>query len=171
MIGERVARVLDEALSAQGLNETDLGAEDVAYAEGVVRTMVIRLSSRRSWDAAVGERLTHAQVLALTEWSKQALSKAVHDHRVLRVVSDSGSVRYPLCGFDEASPARPLTGLAAVLQAWAGVDPRGWATVSWLRTPQPELGGRTPVEALASGGPDAALVAVVARQAAARLAA
>jgi hypothetical protein len=110
--------------------------------------------------------LTHSQVLNLTGWTKQALSQAVRDHRVLRLDSDGHA--YLLSGFDDESPARPLPGIKKALKALAATDPRGWTTASWLMSPQPELGGRTPREALVSGMSEQ--VALLAEQAAARLA-
>jgi hypothetical protein len=74
-----------------------------------------------------------------------------------------------LAGFDDQSPARPLRGIKKALKAWAPVDPRGWTAASWLMSPQAELGGRTPRDALIAGMTEE--VAVLAEQAAARLAA
>lgn len=164
----RLAEVLDQELTAQGLDAADLTAGDVAYAEAAIRSLICRLKTRRSWEAHLGTQLNHRQVLDLTGWSKQALSQAVRNHRVLRLDGANGHA-YLLAGFDDQVPARPVAGLKEVLAPWAAVDPRGWAAASWLVSPQPELGGRTPLKSLIAGAGEQ--VAAVARQAAARLAA
>jgi hypothetical protein len=163
-----LGKVLDEELAAQGIDATELNAHDYEYATAALRSFVCRLKTRRTWEGHVGALLGHGQVLDLTGWSRQALSQAVRDHRVLRLEGGSGH-GYLLAGFDDQVPARPLPELKEVLKSWAGVDPRGWATASWLLSPQPELGGKTPRDALAAGMSDE--VGVLARQAAARLAA
>lgn len=159
--------LLDKELADQGIDATTLGKSDLEYAAAAIRSLVTRLKTRTTWESHIGSLLTHGQVLDLTNWTKQALSNAVRDHRVLRLESD-GSHAYLLAGFDDKSPARPLPGLKQVLTALAPADPRGWAAASWLMSPQPELGGTTPREALLAGMGDQ--VATLAEQAAARLA-
>lgn len=170
--GERVARALDEALAAAGVRVDELAPADLDFADGVVRSLAARLGARRRWEGQLGELLTHAQVLALTGWSKQALSAAVADHRVLKLVGEHSTASYLLAGYDDGHPARPLPGLAPVLTVWAPVDPRGWATGSWLTSPQIELGGRSPCKVLAVDGLHAVpLLQTLAEQATTRLAA
>ena len=108
-------------------------------------------------------------MLEVTGWTKQALSQAVREHRVLRVEADNGSTGYATAGLDDAAPARPLHGIKQVLRVWTGADEHGWTTASWLTTEQPELGGRTPHQVLLDG--DLPAVVDLARQATARLAA
>ncbi|GAB7065810.1 DUF2384 domain-containing protein [Mycobacterium hodleri] len=160
--------LLDQELAKQGVDSSGLGQNDLEFALAGIRSLVTRLKTRTTWEGHIGALLTHAQVLDLTGWSKQALSQAVSDHRVLRLESD-GNHAYLLAGFDDQSPARPLRGIKKTLKAWAVVDPRGWAAASWLVSPQPELGGQTPRDALIAGLSDE--VAALAEQSAARLAA
>ena len=160
--------LLDRELAKQGVDVSELGENDLEFAAAAIRSLVTRLKTRTTWESHVGALLTHSQVLDLTGWSKQALSQAVGDDRVLRLESD-GNHAYLLAGFDDQSPARPLRGIKKALKAWAAVDPRGWTAASWLMSPQPELGGRTPRDALLAGMSDE--VAVLAERAAARLAA
>jgi len=168
---ERVARALDEALLAQGVDAGDLQDSDLLYAEGIARSLAARLGSRRRWEEQLGGLASHAQILTLTGWTKQALSQAVADHRVLKLTADRGNPAYLLAGFDDDHPARPLPGLAEVLHPWAGTDPAGWAAASWLTSPQVELAGRTPRQTLLTGKPEPGLVARLAAHATARLAA
>ncbi len=160
--------LLDTELTKQGIDQSALGDGDLRFAATAIRSLVTRLKARTSWESQIGVLLTHAEVLDVTGWSKQALSQAVRDHRVLRLDSDGGH-GYLLAGFDDQLPARPLPGIKTTLRAWARVDPRGWAAASWLMSPQPELTGQTPRSALLAGRGEQ--VAVLAEQAAARLAA
>jgi hypothetical protein len=166
-VSTALARALDSELAAQGVRDEDLAASDIDFARTVLRGLAVRLRARQTWEMHLGELLTHAQVLALTGWSKQALSQATRDRRVLRLVGDREVAVYPLSVFDDAQPARPLQGIKPVLAAWAEADPAGWAAASWFVSPQPELDGRTPREALRSG--EAERVVALARHAAARL--
>ena len=80
------------------------------------------LKARHAWEASIGPILTHKQMLEVTGWTKQALSQAVREHRVLRVEAEDGSAGYVVAGFDGASPARPLPGIKEVLRVWAAAD-------------------------------------------------
>ncbi|WP_338891927.1 hypothetical protein [Rhodococcus sovatensis] len=71
--------------------------------------------------------------------------------------------------FDDNMPARPILGIKDVLRVWARADVGGWMVASWLMTEQPELGGRTPRQALLDG--DGPSVADLARAATEQLAA
>jgi hypothetical protein len=160
--------LLDQELAKQGVDVSELGENDLEFAAAAIRSLVTRLKARTTWESYVGGLLTHSQALDLTGWSKQALSQAVGDHRVLRLESDDNHA-YLLAGFDDQSPARPLRGIKKALTAWAAVDPRGWTAASWLMSPQPELGGQNPRDALLAGASEE--VAILAERAAARLAA
>jgi hypothetical protein len=160
--------LLDQELAKQGVDVSELGENDLEFAAAAIRSLVTRLKTRTTWESHVGGLLTHSQALDLTGWSKQALSQAVGDHRVLRLESDDNHA-YLLAGFDDQSPARPLRGIKKALTAWAAVDPRGWTAASWLMSPQPELGGQNPRDALLAGASEE--VAILAERAAARLAA
>jgi hypothetical protein len=160
--------LLDQELAKQGVDVSELGENDLEFAAAAIRSLVTRLKARTTWESYVGGLLTHSQALDLTGWSKQALSQAVGDHRVLRLESDDNHA-YLLAGFDDQSPARPLGGIKKALTAWAAVDPRGWTAASWLMSPQPELGGQNPRDALLAGASEE--VAILAERAAARLAA
>ena len=162
--------VLAAELAASGLDEqTQLSADDVRYLANGLRGVFSGLNARRAWEAAIGPILTHKQTLEVTGWTKQALSQAVREYRVLRVEAEDGSTGYVVAGFDDASPARPLLGIKEVLRVWAAADEHGWMTASWLSTDQLELGGRNPRQALLDG--DLPTVVDLARQTSARLAA
>jgi hypothetical protein len=91
--------------------------------------------------------------------------QAPHDRlRAGRLVAvyDRGAWRFPIWQFDPEGPEGVLDGLPAVLAELAELDP--YRRLLWLSTPQPDLDGRTPVEALRDG--DARLVVMQAREAA-----
>lgn len=159
-------RLLDRELTAQGVDDSALSENDREYAVEVIRSLVTRLKTRTTWESHIGELLSHSEVLRLTGWTKQALSNAVRDGRVIRLEGE-GSHAYLLKGFDESSPARPLPGIKKAIAPLLDVDPRGWTAASWLMSPQSELGGRTPRDRLLAGQSEQ--VAEIAEQVAARL--
>ncbi|OZD70492.1 hypothetical protein CH263_06090 [Rhodococcus sp. 06-1059B-a] len=156
-------------LAASGLGHTELNPSDAAYVENGIRNVLSGLKARRAWENHIGAILTHKQVLDVTSWTKQALSQAVRDHRVLRLVAADGSAGYSVAGFDDNTPARPILGIKEVLRVWATADTGGWMAASWLMTEQPELSARTPRQALLDG--DGSSVADLARAATEQLAA
>ncbi|MFC9790842.1 hypothetical protein [Rhodococcus sp. NPDC127528] len=164
-----LTEVMAAELAASGIDETELNPADVQYVEHRIRDVLSGLKARRAWENHIGPILTHKQTLEVTGWTKQALSQAVREHRVLRLVAEDGSTGYSVAGFDDNSPARPLPGVKDVLRAWSHADPRGWMVASWLMSQQPELGGRTPRQALLDG--DRSLALDLARQASDRVAA
>lgn len=166
-----ISKLLETELEAQGVDVTTL--DEAQYAPAI-RSFASRLSTQvtvaQTWADHLGELADHQQVLGLTGWTKQALYEAVKAHRVLRLQDDGKHFAYLMAGFDGNHPAKPLPGLKEALKPWAEVDPRGWVAASWFMSPQAELGGRTPRDALLDGAAREA-VAVLAEQAVARLAA
>jgi hypothetical protein len=149
----------------------ELDDEDYAALSEVLASRLARRQARRDWEAHVGPLLTHQQALELTGWSKQALSQAAQEHRILRLKAAQGGNLYPQASFDDASPARSLPGAKRVFSIWAPADPKSWATAAWLVSEQVELDGRTPREVMLGPEEDVAVVADLARQAVQRLAA
>lgn len=134
-----------------------------------VRSVLSSLEARRAWAKHIGPILTHKQTLEVTGWSKQALSQAVRENRVLRLVAEDGTAGYWSGGFTEAAAGyRPISGIKNVLGAWAHAGVGPWTIASWMSSAQPELGGRTPRQALLDG--DTTDVEKLARQASQRLA-
>ncbi|MGH9119175.1 MAG: hypothetical protein ACRD0A_15230 [Acidimicrobiales bacterium] len=88
--------------------------------------------------------------------TKQAVSERARRHRLLALRTGSGRLVYPAFQFNGNDV---LPGVVDVL-AVARPDPvTAWTVASWLTTPDPVLGGRTPVAALRDGDADAVLVA------------
>jgi hypothetical protein len=127
-------------------------AGDVDYVKDGIVHVLSGLRARRAWTAHIGDILTATQTRELAGWTtRQALHKAVGESRVLRLTGSNGEYGYAAATFTDQRPAKPILGIPGVLRAWSGADPRGWATASWLTTAQPELGGRTPRQALIDG--------------------
>ncbi|GAA0305617.1 antitoxin Xre/MbcA/ParS toxin-binding domain-containing protein [Kineococcus aurantiacus] len=77
--------------------------------------------------------------------SRQAVSKR---RSLLALRTGSGQVVYPVFQFLEETP---LPGLGAALEELPEQLVSRWTVASWLVSPQPELGGVTPVDLLRDG--------------------
>lgn len=146
-----------------------LSQDDHDAVEDFVASRIARRGARAAWEERVGALLSHQQALGLTGWSKQALSQAVREHRVLRLTGSGGERYYPESAFDGASPARPLPGAKQIFGIWAAADPRGWTTASWLVSSQVELEGKSPREVMVHSDGQTDLLRTLARQASSRL--
>ncbi len=161
-------QVVDDQLEASGMAAEQLDDADAQYVKAGVAKVLSNLRARRVWEAHIGPILTPRQMLDITGWSKQALSQAVQAHRVLRLEAEDGTFGYWSGGVTETTPHRPHRGVKETLTAWATAEMDSWTIASWLSTTQPELGDRTPHQALVDGDWDA--VVTLAQQAAGRLA-
>lgn len=88
--------------------------------------------------------------------TKQAVSDRVRRRRLLALRTGSGRLVYPAFQFDGR---HVVAGIAEVLGRLEPDDAEAWTVASWLNTPDPELDGRTPVEALRSGDRERVLAA------------
>lgn len=162
-------KVVDDQLAASGMAGEALDDDAARYVAKGVADVLSSLRARRAWEKHLGQLLTHKQMLEVTGWTKQNLSQAVRDHRVLRLEAPDGTSGYWSAGLTETEPHRPIPRLKEILQVWAAADISGWTVASWLSSPQPELDGRTPRQTLVEGA--SRDVAALARQASRRLAA
>jgi hypothetical protein len=87
--------------------------------------------------------------------SPQAVHARLKRGTLLAVPQANGEWLYPACQF---GPDGALPGLGTVLQAFGVRSP--WTQLSVLLAPAASLGGRTPLQALHDGEPDAAAQAV-----------
>lgn len=87
--------------------------------------------------------------------SPQAVHARLKRGTLLAVPQANGEWLYPACQF---GPDGALPGLGTVLQAFGVRSP--WTQLSVLLAPAAPLGGRTPLQALRDGEPDAAAQAV-----------
>ena len=86
---------------------------------------------------------------------------------MLQTEAANGAPGFWLQGLSDSEPHRPLRGLKDVLRIGSAAGVLSWTTASWLSSPQSELAGRTPREALVDG--DDREVAMLAQHAAMRL--
>ncbi len=101
------------------------------------------------WTDAVGPFYDTVGVMTLLGGvSKQAVNDRVRRHRLLALRTGSGRLVYPVAQFDGE---RVVDGLSDVLDVLVPDDTEAWMVASWLTTPDPELAGHTPLEALRSG--------------------
>ncbi|MCJ0907062.1 hypothetical protein [Rhodococcus sp. ARC_M6] len=163
-------KVVDDQVEASAMAAELLNADDAEYVAAGVRKVLSSLRARRVWENHVGPIFTHKQALEATGWSKQYLSQAVKENRVLRLRAADGTTSgYWSGGLTDTVPHRPIAGIKEVLTAWISAAADPWTVASWMSTEQMELGGRTPRAALVAGEvPD---VAALARRMAERLSA
>lgn len=102
-----------------------------------------------AWERALGDLLTSAEARVLLGGvSREALRKRVLSGSVIALRDDAGLIRYPRWQFDASSGA-PFGAIKKLNEIFgkAGLDP--WTLAAFATTPQPELGDRAPVDALA----------------------
>jgi hypothetical protein len=132
-------------------------AERYRDADDETRRMVDRLLNQdaddRAWASQLGPALRQSDVARLLGKSKQAVSA---DGRLLRLELRSGPIAYPAFQFDGR---RQLDGVATVVALLAPVTATPWTIASWLTSPQPALGGVTPIDALRAGDLDPVVAA------------
>lgn len=111
----------------------------------------------RQWQLEEGLLLTSANFLAPLGISRQALSKAVKEHRMFFVDGPSGSQLYPAFFVTDKQKRRLLEKVARALGDLPG--PSKW---QFFITPKISLGGRSPVMAVNDGDIDRVMAAAAA---------
>lgn len=106
--------------------------------------------ANRAWADQVGPSLTQRDVARLLGRTEQAVSK---DRRLLRVHRADGRPVYPVVQFDGR---RQRAGVAAVVAALDGAV-NELTVAAWLTAANDALGGRRPLDALATGEAQAVL--------------
>lgn len=114
-------------------------------------------SDDRSWVEQLGPALTGAAVARMLGVSPQAVSS---NKALLRLRMRSGRVGYPIFQFRHR---RQIEGLGAVVRELGPAVATEWTTASWLTSPNAELEGDTPVEALREGNRTESVLAAARR--------
>lgn len=99
----------------------------------------------QAWDALLGPAYTAGQVARLLGITQQAVGQR---RGLLRLTQRNGRVAYPVMQFDGDAP---LDGIDATVATLSPVVGSAWTIASWLAGPNPDLEGRTPVQALRDG--------------------
>ncbi|MEI2638411.1 MAG: hypothetical protein V9F03_05370 [Microthrixaceae bacterium] len=120
-------------------------------ARAIVEEILTADADDQAWLEQLGPALTGATVARMLGVSPQAVST---NKGLLRLKMRSGRVGYPIFQFKGRSP---IPGLGAIVRQLEPVVATEWTTASWLTTPNSELDGDTPVEALRLDKLDAAM--------------
>ena len=116
------------------------------------RRAALKAVSGAMWTDAVGPFYdTEAVMSLLGGVSKQAVNDRVRRHRLLALRTGSGRLVYPAAQFHDE---RVIDGLGDVLDVLVPDNTEAWMVASWLSTPDPALGDRTPIAALRAGAVD-----------------
>jgi Protein of unknown function (DUF2384) len=107
------------------------------------------------WADAVGPFYDTAGVATVLGVSGSAVRGRRARGSLLSMQTGSGSTVYPTWQFQDG---HVVPGLGRVLRSLRGVDVSRWTLAAWLRTPDVELGGRTPMDCLRAGDQDPVLL-------------
>jgi len=168
-----VARAEWDERIAAARGELDLAAEFRAIGRSWSEVdaqgdLVVKNASEQEGDgvdawAEVGPFYDAAGAAAVLGVSMSAVRSRRARGSLLALRSGSGSWVFPVWQFVDG---QVLPGLGRVLRVLRGSDVSEWTLASWLRSPEVELSGRTPLDVLHGGGEDD-LVLLVASHAAA----
>lgn len=124
-------------------------------------------AAEQVWENEIGPLLTSAQVRELLgDVSRQRVDELLRARRLIGLRDNAGRRRFPAFQFRDGRPLEPLVAAYWTLADGALSD---WTAASWCVAPDEALDGRSPVQWARDQG-DAARLARVARQDAARLA-
>ena len=96
----------------------------------------------QAWVEQLGPAVSGVTVARMLEVSPQAVSS---NKGLLRLTMRSGRVGYPLFQF---KGRRQIGGLGPIVRVLSPVAATEWTIASWLTSPNSDLGGDTPIEAL-----------------------
>lgn len=143
------ARTIRRLLTNLADRETPSGAADAAgQADNDAFMANLRQQANRSRAdlLAEGKLLESAALCERLQVSRQAVSKAVAEHRLFSLDGDGGCKLYPAFYGDAALPRRDIEKVAQALGPLPG--PVKW---QFFTTPATSLQGKTPVEAISKG--------------------
>jgi hypothetical protein len=153
--GREVHRRLVEGFADELVRRDPDGrqAEQITDLEEAARAAADRLLDTAAlWDEHLGgfydtEGVRHVLARGDDPISRQAVAKR---RDLLALRTGSGRVVYPIFQFIDG---RPVEGLGEVLKALPDHVVSRWTVASWLLTPQRDLDGARPIDALADGSP------------------
>lgn len=120
--------------------------------QGQVRPLVDQIArlldqaaDDETWAQQIGPAYTATQVASLLGVSRQAVQDRAG---LLRLEQRNGRVAYPVFQFDGD---RVLPGIQQVVLTLAPAVATSWTIASWVTSPHPGLGDRTPLDQLRRG--------------------
>ena len=143
--------LLDRTVEEFRRTLTEIGGQPSSPddAEVLGRRAAMVVLAGGAWERALGELLTSAEArILLGGISREALRKRVLSGSVIALRDDADLIRYPRWQFDAANSG-PFAAIRELNEIFgeAGLDP--WTLAAFATAPQPELDGRTPVDAFA----------------------
>ncbi len=147
----RAAEAFDETLQELGLDQTEFDDQ-----EQFGRRAALLAASDLLWERELGPTVTTSQVSELLRCSRQAVNERVHRHTILALKAPTGYV-FPL--FQFAGSGEPVAGISKVLRAFSDAVGTPHTIAAWLVAPEPELGGKAPIETLKRGEADPVVAA------------
>lgn len=145
------AALLDRTVEEFRRTLTEIGGQpgSVDDAEVLGRRAAMVVLAGEAWERALGELLTSAEARALLGGiSREALRKRVLSGSVIALRDDAELIRYPRWQFDTAN-STPHGAIKHLNKIFGGAELDPWTLAAFATAPQPELGGRTPVDAFA----------------------
>lgn len=147
-LAEALAATTDVGTLARVLGDADVVGAAVAALEPLAPLIARNAEHRVELLGEAGGTLSAEEVGHLLGITRQAVDKRRRAH-VLLGLRRGGDWRYPRCQFDEEAH-EVLEGLPKVVQALADAGP--WVALDFLLAPDDALDGRSPIEALRTGG-------------------
>lgn len=141
------------ALASMSLLETKRLANGSSVARAIARGIAIK----ESLLAEAGGSLSSEQVAGLLRVSRETIAKYRRANKLLGLPKPSGDYQFPVCQFESE---RVIAGLERALAAFRTPDP--WSRLQVLLTADPNLGQRTPIDALKAGEVEAVVQAIAA---------
>ncbi len=146
------------------IDAADIDLATLGSVDEVAETMVSQLPANHPFDKAIGPFYDVTGAAHRMHVSQEIVQARARNHEVLACPTAEGDVVFPT--FQFASDGTTLPGLDHVLTALAAGTQDRWQVALWLTTPNEQLKGHTPSEALKEGA--SAAVQKVAEQTADR---
>ena len=124
--------------------------------DGLARSLAARaLDVGSLWIDELGPVYDTDGVATLLGGGAAVSRQAVHKRRLVALKTGSGRVVYPAFQFTESGGV--IDGVGDVLRILEPTGLSSWTVASWFVSPDDGLDGRTPLDALRSGGKDAVI--------------
>ncbi|PKA45233.1 DNA-binding protein (plasmid) [Rhizobium sullae] len=148
---DALAAPTDAGSLAQLLSRSDIIGSAVTDLDPLVPALARNVEHRQRLLKLAGGVLSADEAGRTLGITRQAVDKRRRSNTML-AVREGSDWRYPACQFDEGEV---VAGIADVVRGFASAGP--WATLDFLLAPDTVLGGRSPLEMLRGGEPDAVL--------------